>query len=72
MSEDISGWYGNVHIYAPPAANRMVDLCYCPTCERGRRMLVKCWEWHGPIVTCLGCGEVWNEDGRAERPFARG
>lgn len=70
-NDDVSAWYGNVHIYAPPPTERLVDLAYCPTCERSRRMLVHLYEWHGGSTTCLGYGEAWNEDGRAERPFAR-
>ncbi len=61
-----------VHICAPqPWAVRLVRF-RCSTCERRTFHVVASYEWYGPDGTCLRCGERFNEDGRAERPFARG
>ena len=61
-----------IHIYAPSATEAVIRSLDCPTCKRRRFALCLHYEWFGPDMTCLGCGERWNEDGRAERPFARG
>lgn len=29
------------------------------------------YEWYGPEISCLSCGERFNEDGRKPRPFMR-
>lgn len=59
------------HICTPRADVRLryVD---CATCGRLRRFTMWCYEWYGPHAVCWGCGEEFNEDGRAPRPFARG
>ncbi len=43
----------------------------CPTCKRSRFALFLSYEWYGPNLTCLRCGEAWDEEGRCERPFER-
>lgn len=45
---------------------------HCPTCDRPRRMLFKHYEWYGSDVTCAGCGDLWQDGERAERPFSPG
>lgn len=35
-------------------------------------MLVECYEWYGASVSCLNCGDVWNDGERQPRPFYRG
>jgi hypothetical protein len=44
----------------------------CCTCHARRTMLLWTQDWYGPVLTCLACGDSWNEDGMAERPFMRG
>jgi len=44
----------------------------CPTCQRMRRFLCQFQEWYGWAQTCLGCGDVWEDGERLERPFVRG
>ncbi len=45
----------------------------CPTCKRRRRMLILVEAWSGVYWTCMTCGERYHSDeGRMERPFARG
>jgi len=43
----------------------------CPTCEKETIFQEEVYEWYGGQITCLMCGDRWNEDGRANRPFAR-
>ena len=46
---------------------------YCETCNRRCRMLYVFRHWYGGMFTCLTCGERYGtEEGRMERPFARG
>ena len=48
-------------------------VVFCETCDTRRRMLYVLEAWRGAYFTCLTCGERWHsEDGRMERPFARG
>lgn len=48
-------------------------VVFCETCQVRRRMLFVLEAWRGAYWTCLSCGERWHsEDGRMERPFARG
>lgn len=44
----------------------------CPTCERRRRMWMEHAAWYGPLLTCLSCGDSWQDGERLMRPFARG
>ena len=60
-----------VHIYAPKG-DHFAQVNTCPTCERPRRMLGWCVEWHGTTWTCAGCGDQWTDGERHERPFAPG
>jgi hypothetical protein len=61
-----------VHIYAPPPVCVWIERECCPNCQRRRRMVFVTYKWYGGRVTCLRCGDAWDEDGRCERPFARG
>lgn len=61
----------HIHIYGPPS-EPCVIVADCPTCERTRRMLAQIYEWHGPTVTCCGCGEEWQDGEMVTRPFAPG
>jgi hypothetical protein len=44
----------------------------CPTCKRIRFMVIAHAPWLGTDVTCLRCGEHWQDGVRADRPFKRG
>ncbi|MEE9598564.1 MAG: hypothetical protein V3V96_17455 [Acidiferrobacterales bacterium] len=61
-----------VHICAPsPESVRLVRV-RCPTCERRTYFVASTYEWYAGDMTCLACGDSWNEDGRAVHPFERG
>lgn len=41
----------------------------CPTCERRRAMCCAFQEWYGWTVTCLTCGDKWQDGEMLPRPF---
>ena len=59
-----------VHVHAPPAVSAAIRRWRCPTCDKIRPMTCLTYEWYGPSITCLGCGEVWRDGERMPRPFA--
>lgn len=59
-----------LHVYAPRPLETLLRRKDCPTCERPSRMVVLTWEWYGPSVTCMRCGERWEDGEMMERPFA--
>lgn len=44
-------------------------ITYCPTCERRRKMLVRSAVWYGDDLTCLTCGDAWQDGEMMPRPF---
>jgi len=44
----------------------------CPSCTFRATMLGWFQEWYGWNVTCLHCGENWQDGEWSERPFAPG
>lgn len=61
-----------VHICAPVADAVNLRRMLCHTCERPTYFVTAHYEWYGWSVTCLRCGERWNDGERQERPFERG
>jgi len=62
MSGAICGGYGVLE-------RRIRD---CPTENAPRRMVGSFAAYYGWTITCLGCGDRWQDGERGERPFARG
>ncbi len=60
------------NICAPAPVEIKTTLIDCPTCEKKTEFLCEYYEWYGGEITCLNCGDSWNEEGRAPRPFERG
>jgi hypothetical protein len=58
-----------VHIHRPPVKHRKLSRSTCSTCGKPRWMVCFFYEWYGWLVTCLGCGEMWEDGERLERPF---
>lgn len=58
-----------VHIHAPRPNLRKSMRNHCPTCERRTWKLAWFYEWYGWNVTCLLCGERWQDGERSDRPF---
>lgn len=61
-----------VILCAPSPTNTSLLVRHCPTCDAERQFLAESYEWYGPTLTCLTCGEEWHDGQRAERPFAPG
>lgn len=60
-----------VHICAPPLLELRVIRATCwGRCQRRRYLLVESYEWYGPTVTCLRCGDQWSDGEMLPRPFA--
>lgn len=49
-------------------ARRILD---CPVCKRRRRMVqfIDFSPYYGGTLTCLGCGDGWQDGEMLERPF---
>lgn len=58
--------------YTPPPIAPKVKPHYCPTCEKDTEYLGEHIPWHGWTITCLTCGDQWQDDYRLARPFRRG
>ena len=48
-------------ICCPAPISTRVRIIWCPFCARRRKMLVDSFEWYGPRVVCLACGQTWND-----------
>lgn len=48
------------------------DRHYCPECRKRTTMFGWFQEWYGWNVTCLTCGDQWQDSDAVERPFKRG
>ena len=46
-----------------------VRVRYCPTEDDDREMYGWFQDWYGWRITCLGCGEQWQDGEMGERPF---
>ena len=45
---------------------------YCPTCENRTRFACLFQDWYGWLITCLSCGDRWQDGELMPRPFAPG
>lgn len=61
-----------IHIHSPPAVIRRKSRRHCPTCGKRTTFVGWFYEWYGWSITCLSCGDKWNDGFREARPFARG
>ena len=57
------------HLHAPEATEGEIARSYCPTCAKSRFMARWFTPWYGWDMTCLKCGESWQDGERCERPF---
>lgn len=60
-----------VHIHAPAAAEVRRLRRRCSTCERRTTFVGALYHWYGWLLTCLSCGEQWEDGERLARPFQR-
>ena len=60
-----------LHIHAPQPTRIERRRIKCPTCQR-RTFIGALYEWYGWLITCLHCGDRWQDGERMPRPFAPG
>ena len=60
----------DIHVHAPPS-NFTLQKNICSTCGEPQWMLGSHAMWYSSDWVCLQCGERYNDDGIAERPFER-
>jgi ribosomal protein S27AE len=63
---------GALHVHAPAADAFRRQRRRCPTCQARRTFTATHQAWYGWLLTCLGCGDRWQDGERLPRPFARG
>lgn len=60
-------------IVCRPSTLTLRAVRVCPCCKQRRRQVGLFAVWYDTLWTCLGCGDTYcAEEGRLERPFARG
>lgn len=59
----------SVIICSPKVKEQRVMMRKCPTCNKKRKMFGFFQEWYGWHITCLGCGDQWQDGEMLERPF---
>lgn len=62
----------NIHIHRAPFLAARTKRMHCLTCAKRRTFFGWFQEWYGWHVTCLGCGDQWEDGEMLERPFMRG
>ena len=62
-----------IHILWTTFSDVRAVRVFCPTCRPFRVAAVAAFqEWYGWFVTCLRCGESWEDGEMLPRPFMRG
>ena len=66
--------YGNATVCTSGVREIRRMIRSCPVCERRRRfvIVVPVSPYYSHTMTCLGCGDSWEDGERHERPFQRG
>lgn len=59
-----------IHIHAPQPTHARKRRKRCPTCRVRRTFVCFAYAWYGWHVTCLGCGDAWQDGEMMPRPFA--
>jgi len=58
------------HICRPKLEWCKILWALCPTCKRRSPMVSRLYAWYGVDGICLRCGEFFQDNEQAERPFA--
>jgi hypothetical protein len=61
-----------LHICAPSVTLAKKYRRVCPNCKTRRTFVGFFYDWYGWTVTCLGCGDQWQDGEWMERPFCPG
>jgi hypothetical protein len=59
-------------IVCAPDAFLLRRVGHCSTCDAVQRFAGRDQAWCGVTWTCCGCGDMWTDGHRHERPFRRG
>lgn len=60
---------GEVHICFATVDAARPHFSHCPTCKGRRKFWAWFQHWYGWTVTCLRCGDRWQDGEMLERPF---
>lgn len=60
---------GGISICKPTIKITKVGISFCPTCKSRRKFFGWFQDWYGWHITCLKCGDQWQDGERLERPF---
>ena len=58
-----------LHINRPRVDRAEKRRLQCPTCKARRTFYCFLQAWYGWDLTCIGCGERWQDGERMPRPF---
>ena len=58
-----------LHIHAPQPTEKRIVRTECPTCERRTYFVDFFTPYYGWVMTCLKCGDKWEDGERLPRPF---
>ena len=61
----------NIHIYAPQATAKSINIAVCPDCNQRTRMLGQFTPWYGWYSTCIKCGRNWQDGEWVALDFVR-
>lgn len=65
--------FGNAIVCVTAVDESKIVTKHCHgRCNVPREMLAEHEEWYGWTLTCLTCGDSWQDGQRSERPFERG
>lgn len=60
------------HLKRTDFTDASVRRHYCPTCEKRTTFYGLFQDWYGWLITCLTCGDRWQDGEMLPRPFERG
>ena len=63
---------GTLTVCTPTWEEVRQPVIRCFNCKQPRRCLATFQEWYGWTITCLTCGDRWQDGEILPRPFARG
>ena len=64
--------YANGFVCIPTITKQITHFSKCPTCKKRRKFYGWFQEYYGWHMTCLSCGDQWQDGEMLERPFMPG
>lgn len=62
---------GDIHVCFAHYSEEKVEKINCPNCKSDQDFLCQFEEWYGWTITCLNCGDRWQDGELCLRPFQR-